>query len=370
MILVFLTENPVAMKINNWQKRWQAALQEQHRQMFDYDMRALKECFAQHVNCPVCSTDSRKAKLTFHKDMFRYYRCPTCLLVYMNPRLNNEATAAFYNSLVNAIYNESKFDAVSDNNLDDRINAENVQILDAVRKTGSKGKILEIGCAKGHFLSQAKGSGYQVWGLELNQKNCAYAADILGPTIINKGLLDARFNGGMFDVVYMRDVIEHLPNPREIMQEINRILKPGGMVFIETHNIDSLINSAVREKHTVIFGFEHPVHWSPRSLAYLLRNSGFEVTDTCFRSMDFTVACLLSYFIEPTFTTILPWRKPPFVKLILKIVRKPFNLYPLKWVDEKFTPQIANKLKRGSTMKVFAKKVKSIPCPVKGGVNA
>jgi SAM-dependent methyltransferase len=196
-----------------------------------------------------------------------------------------------------------------------------------------------------------------VWGLELNKKNCSYAVGMLGNTILDKDLMEAGFKSGMFDVVYMRDVIEHLPNPREIMREINRILKPGGMVFIDTHNIDSLVNAITRERHTVIFGFEHPVHWSPRSLAYLLRNTGFKVMDVRFQSMDFTVACLLSYCIEPTFTTILPWRNLSFVKLILKILRKPFTLYPLKWMDEKWTPRTANMLKRGSTMKVFASKI-------------
>lgn len=342
---------------NNWYKRWITALNEQHQLFFDYNEHTLKDEYASYTDCPVCKAKSSEASLEFMKDMFYYYRCAKCSLIFMNPRMNDAATASFYNSNVNAIYNETKFDSDSDQpNADDFINENNFNLLNANYHNKANGNLLEIGCAKGFFLSKAKAVGYKVWGLELNAKNYAFAERYLGNNIINKDLLDVRFDREMFDVIYMRDVIEHLPYPIETFKEINRILNNTGILFIETHNIEGLIHLIAREKHTVIFGFEHPVHYSPKSIKYLFNITGFKIDSIVFESRDFSIKGILSYFSEPTFTTIMPEKVPDIQILLVKFLSKAFNCFPLNYIDSLF-PIIANKLKRGSTMKVFASKM-------------
>jgi hypothetical protein len=163
----------------------------------------------------------------------------------------------------------------------------------------------------------------------------------------------------------MRDVIEHLADPRKIMLELNRIMKPEAMLVLDTHNIDSLINAIVREKHTVVFGFEHPNHWAPKSITALLSRTGFNVITIHFRSIDFTIYQILSYFIAPTFTTILPLTSNVAASAIFRLLRAPFSILPLKFLDSKITPCIAQAQKRGSTMQVFAVK-NSMPAPKTG----
>jgi hypothetical protein len=130
-------------------------------------------------------------------------------------------------------------------------------------------------------------------------------------------------------------------------------------MFIETHNIDGLINQIVREKHTVIFGFEHPNHWSPKTIGKALENSGFEVQKIFHSSLDFTLNYLLIYCSGPTFTTIMPVtvRKR---RLLFKMLRVPFWFSPIRLLDRTITSQIANLLKKGSVMKVLAVKRKEI----------
>jgi 2-polyprenyl-3-methyl-5-hydroxy-6-metoxy-1,4-benzoquinol methylase len=342
----------------DWQQRWQTALLEQHRRIFDHDKKVLKAEFAQVVDCPGCGRDHRDARFMFEKDMFRYHRCCQCGLVYMNPRMNNAATAAFYNSNVNEIYNEGKFgEGHAESNGDNRINAANVRLLEEFRGPAAGACLLEIGCAKGYFLKKAQDAGYKVWGLELNQKNCEFAVRILGNTVLAQDLAAAKFADQMFDVVYMRDVIEHLPDPREIVREIYRILKPGGVFFCETHNIDGLINAIVREKHTVIFGFEHPVHWSPVSMKYVLEHAGFQLSKVIFESRDFTLLQAWNYYVEDSFTTVLPQKRSMAARVVARVLRSRYAFFPLNRLDRWLTPKIANCLRRGSTMKVFAKKV-------------
>jgi 2-polyprenyl-3-methyl-5-hydroxy-6-metoxy-1,4-benzoquinol methylase len=276
----------------------------------------------------------------------------------MNPRMNQAATHAFYNSDVNAIYNETKFDQVSSaTQMDDQINLRNLEMIDRFRR-GEKGTLLEIGSAKGFFLAKARERGYTVYGLELNQKNYQYSRARLGDNIVNVDLLDAHFDSNKFDVVYMRDVIEHIPTPKLFFQEVCRVTKPGGILFVDTHNINGWIYKIVRERHTVIFGFEHPVHWSPRTLRRLLLQNSFMVRKISQASLDFTMVQILYYFLSPSFTTIYPKPVSRISRFMIRRLLFPFRFKLLYWLDKNTLPNIANFFGRGSVMKVIAEKVK------------
>jgi hypothetical protein len=131
-------------------------------------------------------------------------------------------------------------------------------------------------------------------------------------------------------------------------------------MFIETHNIDGLIHQIVREKHTVIFGFEHPNHWSPKTLGKALENNGYEVQKVFHSSLDFTLNDILRYLYAPTFTTIMPHTVIKKRRLLFKLLRGPFWFRAIRLLDRAITPQIANLLKKGSVMKVLAVKRKDI----------
>jgi len=338
----------------NWKERWESALREQHRVLFDYETKSLKPEYAEYINCPVCN--SPKFKFLFEKDWFQYVRCKNCSMVYMNPRMNLAATHSFYNSNVNAIYNETKFDQVSTStNMDDQINYANLKLLDQFRNH-KRGAILEIGSAKGFFLSKAKEMGYEIYGLELNRANYEYSRKQLGDTILNVDLSEARFEDRKFDVVYMRDVIEHIANPKTFLQEVSRITKPGGFIFLETHNIESWINKLTRERHIVIFGFEHPNHWSPKTLGLVLSQNGFAVKKVIQASLDFTLADILSYMITPSFTTIYPKPVSRVKRFMVKLLLMPYRFKLIPWLDRNTLPRIANYFGGGSVMKVIAQK--------------
>lgn len=338
----------------SWKERWTAALREQHQILFDSKTKSLKPEYAEHINCPVCG--SSKSVLWFEKDWFQHVRCQDCSMVYMNPRMNMAATHSFYNSNVNAIYNETKFDQVSNSTqMDDRLNLDNLRLLDDFRG-GKKGLLLEIGSAKGFFLAKAREAGYEIHGLELNRPNYEYSRQQLGDTILDVDLSDAHYEDGKFDVVYMRDVIEHIPDPMAFLREVNRVVKPGGVVFFDTHNVDGWIYKIARERHTVFFGFEHPNHWSPRSLGNALDQLGLEVVKVKYVSLDFTLKDILTYMVVPSFTTIYPKPMSNIVRLPIIFLRKLFNIKPFGWLDRNLFPPIANFFGRGSVMKVIAQK--------------
>ena len=335
-----------------WASRWSQALLEQHGTYFDSETRTIRPNFAEYVCCPACDSDS--SRLLFEKDWFKYHECSSCSLVFMNPRLNNEATQQFYNSDVNEIYNETKFYDPSATEADDEINLSNLDFIAKYRKEG--GNLLEVGCAMGFFLSKARERGYVPYGLELNKHTCEAARKLVGDTVYNIDLFDAKFSSGMFDVIYMRDVIEHIPNPKPFLDELNRIARPGAVIVLETHNIDGLIYKLVGKRHTVVFGFEHPVHWSPRSIGRALERSGFRPEAVGYASADFCVRDIIAYFGPATFTTIL---RPPISavrRFLVRAICFALSVPGVRWLDRTITPMIANGLRRGSVMKVVARK--------------
>lgn len=334
-------------------ERLHAALVEQHRKCFDPERKALRPEYAEYITCPVC--DSASSELFFEKDWFTFSRCRECAMVYLNPRLNEQATYAFYNSQWNAIYNETKFDEVSTSTkLDDEINAANLERI--LRLRGSTGRLLEIGCAKGFFLRVAKDAGFEVHGLELNERNYRRARADVGDGVLNVDLFSAAYPADHFDVIYMRDVFEHVPKPKAMLEEMNRIARAGCVVFIEVPNIEGLMYKLVRQRHICVFGFEHLNYWAPETLGKLLERTGFAVRDVVHSSLDFSLRDVLLAYARPGFTTLFPPETPSPVRKTLEVLVDLLARPPLSRLDPRITRALANKARRGSVIKVLAEK--------------
>ena len=336
----------------SYDDRIRNALAEQHRKCFDPERKELKQDRAEYIDCPVC--DSPHKTLFFTKDWFTFSKCNQCAMVYLNPRLTEQATYDFYNSDWNAIYNEAKFDTISvHTELDDHINQTNLQLL---LRNGAQGELLEIGFANGFFLRAAKAAGFSVHGLELNEPNYQKVRRELGPTIHNKDLFRAVLPANFFDVIYMRDVFEHVPEPKAMLRELARIAKPGCLLFIEVPNIEGLIYKIVKERHVCVFGFEHLNYWAPATLQKILERTGFTVRETAFASLDFTIGDLIRAHFVPNHTTLYPTKLGKAPELVLRMLNIAWSTFPLRQMDKKLTPKIADSLRRGSVVKVLSQK--------------
>jgi SAM-dependent methyltransferase len=105
--------------------------------------------------------------------------------------------------------------------------------VDFIRRYRDGGRLLDLGCAYGFFLQEAKRS-YDVAGIEIAEDAAAYCRQ-QGLRVLT-GVADegnlAEF--GMVDVIVLLDVIEHLPSPQETLALCARHLKAGGIIVITT----------------------------------------------------------------------------------------------------------------------------------------
>lgn len=149
--------------------------------------------------------------------------------------------------------------------------------LSDLRRFIQSGRLLEIGSSTGEFL-EISGSSFTPTGVEADPRNLAAcrakSLDCLGGT-----LREAQFPDGSFDAAALYHVIEHFKSPASEVRELHRVLRPGGLIVIETPNIASLWFSLLGARWRQIIP-DHVFFFTPATIERLLGSYGFEILET------------------------------------------------------------------------------------------
>jgi 2-polyprenyl-3-methyl-5-hydroxy-6-metoxy-1,4-benzoquinol methylase len=143
--------------------------------------------------------------------------------------------------------------------------------LQLIRKFKPDGKLLEIGCARGDFLSAARDT-FEARGVEPNPElaeSSSRVAPVFGDVI-------ERTPWTGFDVIASFHVIEHVDSPRRFIRAAVERLKPDGLLVIETPNIDSLPFKLMKARWREFIP-EHYFFFDPRTMSRLLQDHGLDV---------------------------------------------------------------------------------------------
>ena len=137
------------------------------------------------------------------------------------------------------------------------------------------GKILDVGTAGGSFLHAAKQRGWDVYGCEPNRWLCDWSKNIM-VLILNQGRFLSRNISKTFDVVTIWDVLEHTPDPKEVLREGRRILKKKGLLVVNYPDIGSWIARIMGRKWVFLLSV-HLYYFTRRTMVKMLQDSGFSV---------------------------------------------------------------------------------------------
>ena len=147
------------------------------------------------------------------------------------------------------------------------------------RRSSPPLRLCDVGCSSGSLLAVAAKLGFSPSGVEI-ANNAAETARRAGFEVFCGLLHEARFADATFHVITAFELIEHLNDPIFLLQECHRILKPDGVLIINTPNAASWTASVMRERWD---GFSlssmggHVSFFSPQSLAHLAGQCGFRV---------------------------------------------------------------------------------------------
>lgn len=149
------------------------------------------------------------------------------------------------------------------------------EVLDGFEKFRKTNNMLDVGCGPGLFLIEAQKRGWKVYGTEFTDNQLAYLND-KGINTFKGKLTNDSFEDEQFDVIISSEVIEHINNPVEEMQQFHRLLRKGGLAYITTPNFNALERFLLKGNYNVIEYPEHLCYYTPKTIDLLLTNSGFE----------------------------------------------------------------------------------------------
>lgn len=240
---------------------------------------------AEARSCPVCQTDSSKARLFLEENIdpsklsefsfasrkvpefmcHRLVQCPTCDLVYADrPPAENELAHA---------YHVADYDSAEE--AGDAAAAYGRAISPALARLSRRQSALEIGTGTGIFLEQLASQGFtELAGVEPSRA-AIEAAPAHRRAWIREGMFEeGDFAPGSFDLICCFMTMEHVRDPNVIGRAAWRLLRPGGAFVTVTHDYRGLVNRCLGKRSPII-DIEHLQLFSRQSLQYLFHALGY-----------------------------------------------------------------------------------------------
>jgi SAM-dependent methyltransferase len=205
---------------------------------------------------------------------FKIVRCGRCGLVFLNPMPLEAELARMYPP---SYYSYQDF--LRPQNRLKRLAKRILVPRPATRdpEFPRPGRMLDLGCGSGAFLHHMRRNGWETHGVEISAEAARVGRERAGLDIFGGTLAEAAYPSDYFDYIRSNHSFEHLMNPGETLDEMRRVVKPGGKLLIGVPNIAGL-NARIFKQYWWYLGAPvHPFNYSPRTLRGMVRKHGFVV---------------------------------------------------------------------------------------------
>ncbi|HTR67457.1 MAG TPA: class I SAM-dependent methyltransferase [Terriglobales bacterium] len=228
-------------------------------------------------HCPLCA-ETAQQEIYRARDRhygipgeYRIVRCAGCGLVFLNPALSDQELAALYPADYYA--HQDRFHSAGWKEFLKKMLHCRIQTVDP--RFPAPGRMLDLGCGSGWFMSMMRERGWETYGVEPNAAAAQIGRQTAGLDIFTGLLEEAAFPDSFFDYVRSNHSFEHVSCPRSTLEEIHRVLRPDGKLFIGVPNIASLNARLFREYWWYLGAPVHPFSYSVETLSRLLREHNF-----------------------------------------------------------------------------------------------
>lgn len=253
--------------------------------------------------CEICGESAsdvvaeRTDLLLGGQDIFLMQQCHNCGIVYLKPRPTPSKMVDFYPE----DYQPYTVGVHAENSLNRFLRRYGLQKrYKIIEKYVKQGNLLDVGCATGDFLAEvAAQPEWSVFGIETSATAARYARDQVGLDVLVSTLNQASFPAESFDVITMWDVLEHVYDPCAVLDEVSRLLKPGGVFVVNHPNLGSVDRRLFGRFWA---GFELPRHlylFPTKLLEDLMAQRGFQqVERLCLYGSHAGTSTSLRFYIQ------------------------------------------------------------------------
>ena len=229
--------------------------------------------------CPACDAPASRHLFDAREVPIKY--CPACDLAFADPLPTPEELTAFYSDDAYFQGGHEGYGFCDQVAVGDRLREsllESWPFLDRLTSwLPQKGRLLDIGCGTGFRLSVASERGWDAQGIEPSAFASEVAREHYGQRCVTGSFFDIPFEDAHFDAVVLHAVIEHVTDPRALLGEAVRLLRPGGVLAIQTPNYGSRRVKMRGAAWNEIRPPEHIVMHSEQSLKRLAKGAGMEM---------------------------------------------------------------------------------------------
>jgi SAM-dependent methyltransferase len=137
-----------------------------------------------------------------------------------------------------------------------------------------RGWLLDIGCSCGYFMEVAAASGFEVEGREFSHAAISAANPEIQPHIVCSSVDE--FEGSrIYDLVTAFDLIEHVPQPKDFLRKVRRLLAPGGWLAVATPDAEHSLRYVMGSSWPMLQPMQHLTIFSRQAMRLALEEAGF-----------------------------------------------------------------------------------------------
>ncbi len=295
-------------------------------------------------NCPLCGEPGREE--LFEKEGASYVKCRRCTLVYTDP-------APSPGELRDVAEEWARKHHAGAHRLKWEGNPGLQELIYGPRMWRTEGyryfnRLLDVGCSTGDFLEYAARRGWDIAGCELASHSAEVASGRLGCDIRAGSFEESGFEDESFDVVTMWDVIEHLYDPVAAVKEAWRILRPGGLLAMNTPNYNSFSRYVLGSRWEGLIPPRHLFVFSPRTARRLIAQTGGRTV--ALRTVDINPLDIVSGIFRRKEYGFESRQKN------ISAVKGIFLKYPFLSALRSFANDVLSLVKLGDVMEIYAER--------------
>jgi 2-polyprenyl-3-methyl-5-hydroxy-6-metoxy-1,4-benzoquinol methylase len=222
--------------------------------------------------CPACGQQAGRDR--GRKNTFQLLSCRTCATLY-----TAESPGPGQWEDYDAYYTPENL------MVPDFINRRLDEIVATFKSYRKSNRLLDVGCGAGSFLEAAARDNWEAFGVEISQT----AADHVrkqGFEVFCGELEKADYPDGYFDVVIASEVLEHVLDPKALLESVARVLRPGGLLWATTPHGRGISARLLDLAWTTVCPPEHLQLFSVKSIKAVLSSAGFRRVEVVTHGMN------------------------------------------------------------------------------------